>query len=135
MRHRNDSVKLGRTAEHRAALMAALVCGLINEKRIRTTLPKARLARRLAERMITLARRKSLAARRQAIAVLRQPRVVTELFDTLAPQFEGRAGGYTRVLKLGQRRSDGAEMAMVEWVGVAVPDKTKKPRKVEASES
>ena len=117
MRHRMKSVKLGRSSSHRKALVAGLVCNLIKERRITTTLPKARLARSAAEKMVTVARRDTLSARRHAIALLGQKEAVGLLFSDIVPICEGRAGGYTRVLKLGRRRSDGSEMALVEWVG------------------
>jgi large subunit ribosomal protein L17 len=116
MRHRKSGNKLGRSGAHRRAMLAALVCGLIKEKRIKTTLPKARVTRSLAEKMVTLGRQGTLHARRQAIATLRQPDRVGILFDEIAPGFEGRNGGYTRIVKLGRRSSDGSEMAILEWV-------------------
>jgi large subunit ribosomal protein L17 len=116
MRHRKSGNKLGRSGAHRRAMLAALVCGLIKEKRIKTTLPKARVTRSLAEKMVTLGRQGTLHARRQAIATLRQPDRVGILFDEIAPRFEGRNGGYTRIVKLGRRSSDGSEMAILEWV-------------------
>ena len=116
MRHRKDDKKLGRSGAHRKALVASLVCGLIQEKRIQTTLPKAKIARRAAEKMVTLARSNTVAARREAVAQLRRKHCVRELFDTIAPQYEGRSGGYTRIVRLGARVGDGAEMAMLEWV-------------------
>jgi len=119
VRHRKDYKKLGRTGAHRKALIASLVCGLIQEKRIRTTLPKARIARRAAEKFVTLARRDTVAARRVAIARLHRKNCVRELFDTIAPQYEGRSGGYTRIVRLGSRAGDGAEMAVLEWVDLA----------------
>ena len=119
MRHRKDDKKLGRSGSHRRALVASLVCGLIQEKRIRTTLPKAKIARRAAEKMITLARHDTVAARREAVAKLRRKNCVRELFNTIAPQYEGRRGGYTRIVRLGARAGDGAEMAMLEWVDLA----------------
>ena len=131
MRHRTRDKKLGRTAAHRKALMASLVCNLIAERRIRTTLPKAREARRLADQMVTLGRRGTLAARRRAISVLCQPGRVATLFEEIAPSFSERNGGYTRIMRLGRRSSDGSEMALLEWVGLDVPDK-KKPAKKEA---
>jgi len=134
MRHRVKDRKLGRTREHRRALLSALVCALIREKRIKTTLVKAKEARSLAEKMITLARKRNLAARRLAIAQLRDTSVVAELFEKIGPQFDGRQGGYTRITKLGQRRSDGSEMALLEWVGI-VPAERKKKKKAEAEES
>ena len=117
MRHRNGNKKLGRATSHHKATMAALVCGLIKEKRIKTTVSKAKLARSMAEKMVTLGRKGTLAARRQAIAKLRNEDCVALLFSDIAPQFEGRNGGYTRVIKLGCRSSDGSEMALLEWVG------------------
>lgn len=126
MRHRKHDVKLGRSPSHHKATVASLVCHLIEEKRIRTTLPKARLARSLAERMVTLGRRNTLPARRQAVSRLRSPVAVSALFTDIVPKFEGRNGGYTRIMKLGPRRGDGAEMAVLEWVGIDVPDKRKK---------
>jgi large subunit ribosomal protein L17 len=126
MRHKKLDVRLGRSAEHRIALMASLVCGLIEQKQIRTSLVKAKQARRFAEKMITLGRRGTLSAKRQAISKLRRPGSVAKLFSDIVPQFEGRKGGYTRILKLGPRRSDGAEMALLEWVGIAAPQRKKK---------
>jgi large subunit ribosomal protein L17 len=135
MRHQVRDKKLGRSSSHRKALMASLVCHLIEEKRIKTTLMKAKEARRVAEKMITLGLKGTLAARRQAIATLRRPERVATLFDEVAPQFKDRPGGYTRITKLGQRRSDGSEMAILEWVGVEAPDKTRKTEKVEETEA
>ncbi len=121
MRHRKQSVKLGRTSSHRKALLAALVCSLIERKRIVTTLPKANLARRDAEKLVTLARQQTLAARRRAQAFLRRPAAVKELFETIAPQCGDRSGGYTRIIKTATRRGDGAPMALLEWTSVAAP--------------
>lgn len=124
MRHRKRVIKLGRTSAHRDALLAGLVCDLIGSRRIKTTLPKAKAARQLAERMVTLGKQahatdapeKKLHYRRRAIARLKQPKRVSELFDTIAPVFDERAGGYTRIVKLGTRRSDSSDMAYLEWV-------------------
>lgn len=121
MRHRAKSTKLGRTSAHRTALMASLVCHLIQERRITTTLTKAKAARSLAERMVTLGKRGTLAARRQAISRLHRKERVATLFDQIAPAFADRAGGYTRILKLGRRASDSSEMAILEWVDFAPP--------------
>jgi len=122
MRHRKKTVKLGRTSAHRNELLANLVCALIDNKRIKTTLPKARAARSLAEKMITLGKKGTLAARRQAIATLKNEASVKELFDAVAPAFASRAGGYTRIIKLGRRISDSSEMVLLEWVdSIAVP--------------
>ena len=128
MRHRKKDKKLGRSLSHRRALISALVCGLIEEKRIKTTVAKAKAAKGAAEKMVTLARKGTLAARRQAIALLRRPTRVAELFDKIVPQFEGRAGGYTRIIRLGRRRSDGSEMVYLEWVGISPADKRKKKK-------
>jgi len=135
MRHRMNDTKLGRSSAHRKALLASLVCGLIEEKRIKTTLPKARLARSMAEKMVTLALKGTLAARRQAIAALRRPERVAELFDQVAPGFKDRNGGYTRIVKLGPRAGDCAEMALLEWVGTAAPEKKKKKAEPAAAEA
>jgi len=119
MRHQKKTVKLGRTAEHRKALLANQVCSLIEHQRIRTTLAKAKAARPLAERMVTLGKRNSLHARRTAFAVLRQKDAVKKLFDEIAPRTADRNGGYTRIVKLGQRKSDSAPIAYLEWVDAA----------------
>jgi len=116
MRHRKKTVKLGRTSAHRKELLSNQVCALIDHKRIKTTLPKARATRVLAEKMVTLGKKGTLAARRQAISKLKQTSSVKELFDTIAPSFEGRPGGYTRIIKLGRRASDSSEMVLLEWV-------------------
>ncbi len=123
MRHKMHNKKLGRSMSHRSALLSSLVCALIREERIRTTLPKAREARRLAEKLVTLGRKQSIspergvAARRLAAARLRRSDVVKKLFEDIVPRMEGRPGGYTRITKIGQRRGDGSEMAYLEWVG------------------
>src|SRR5881398_215068 len=116
MRHQKKTVKLGRTAEHRKALLANQVCSLIEHQRICTTLAKAKAARPLAERMVTLGKRGSLHARRTAFDVLRQKDAVKKLFDEIAPRTAARNGGYTRIVKLGQRKSDSAPIAYLEWV-------------------
>ena len=118
MRHRKKTVKLGRTSAHRNELLANLVCGLIEHRRIKTTLAKAKAARVLAEKMITLGKKGTLASRRQAIATLKQEQLVRVLFDEIAPGFKDRPGGYTRILKLGRRISDSSQMALLEWVEV-----------------
>ncbi len=120
MRHRKKTVKLGRTSAHRNELLANLVCALIDNKRIKTTAPKAKAARSLAEKMVTLGKKGTLAARRQAIATLKNEKSVKELFDAVAPVFESRNGGYTRIIKLGRRISDSSEMVILEWVDAVV---------------
>jgi large subunit ribosomal protein L17 len=116
MRHQKKTVKLGRTAEHRKALLANQVCSLIEHQRIKTTLAKAKAVRPLAEKMVTLGKNGSLHARRTALAVLRQRGAVKKLFDDIAPRSADRKGGYTRIIKLGQRKSDSAAVAFLEWV-------------------
>jgi large subunit ribosomal protein L17 len=119
MRHQKKTVKLGRTAEHRKALLANQVCSLIEHQRIKTTLAKAKAVRPLAEKMVTLGKNGSLHARRTALAVLRQKGAVKKLFDDIAPRSASRNGGYTRIIKLGQRKSDAAAVAFLEWVDAA----------------
>ena len=127
MRHRKKTIKLSRTSEHRDALLANLVCSLIAAKRIQTTLAKAKAARSLAEKMVTLAKRGTVAARRRAIATLRNHEHVKVLFDIVAPAFKERAGGYTRIVKLGRRASDSSEMSLLEWVNY-IPQAPKKKK-------
>ena len=119
MRHQKKTIKLGRTSEHRKALLANQVCSLIEHQRIRTTLAKAKAARPLAEKMVTLGKKGSLHARRTAFAVLRQKTAVKKLFDEIAPRTADRHGGYTRIVRLGQRKSDAAPVAYLEWVDAA----------------
>src|SRR4249919_4094449 len=114
MRHQNKTIKLGRTADHRRALLANQVCALIQHQRIKTTLAKAKAVRPLAEKMVTLGKNGSLHARRTALAVLRQKDAVKKLFEDIAPRSASRKGGYTRIVKLGQRKSDAAPVAFIE---------------------
>jgi len=116
MRHRKFTFKIGRTASHRRALLGNAVCSLIESERITTTVTRAKQIRRLAEKMITLGKRGSLHARRLAIARLRQPDAVARLFRDIAPRFENRDGGYTRIMKLGPRPGDAAELCILEFV-------------------
>jgi large subunit ribosomal protein L17 len=136
MRHQKKTIKLGRTAEHRKALLANQVCSLIEHQRIKTTLAKAKAVRPLAERMVTLGKNGSIHARRTALATLRQKNAVKKLFDDIAPRSAERNGGYTRIVKLGQRKSDSAKMAFIEWVDMAEvleekPAEEKKAKKKE----
>lgn len=108
--------KLGRSSAHRKAMLRNLVTDLFNEGRITTTVTRAKEARRQAEKMITLAKRGDLHARRQVLAYVYDESVVTKLFDEIAPNYEDRQGGYTRILKLGPRRGDNTEMAFLELV-------------------
>jgi large subunit ribosomal protein L17 len=120
MRHQKKTVKLGRKAEHRKALLANQVCSLIEHQRIKTTLAKAKAVRPLAEKMVTLGKNGSIHARRTAFSTLRHKDAVKKLFDEIAPRSTERNGGYTRIVRLGQRKSDSASMAFIEWVDAAV---------------
>src|SRR6267378_805966 len=120
MRHQKKTVKLGRKAAHRNALLANQVCNLIEHQRIKTTLAKAKAVRPIAEKMVTLGKNGSIHARRTAFSTLRHKDAVKKLFDEIAPRSTERNGGYTRVVRLGQRKSDSASMAFIEWVDAAV---------------
>ena len=142
MRHQKKTIRLGRKAEHRKALLANQVCSLIEHERIKTTLAKAKAVRPLAEKMVTLGKNGSLHARRTALAVLRQKNAVKKLFDNIAPRSTNRNGGYTRIVKLGQRKSDSAPVAFLEWVDAAplkeekaTEDKAKKAKKEPTAET
>src|SRR6266576_6906100 len=137
MRHQKKTIKLGRTAEHRKALLANQVCSLIEHQRIKTTLAKAKAVRPLAERMVTLGKNGSIHARRTAFATLRQKNAVKKLFDDIAPRSAERNGGYTRIVKLGQRKSDSASMAFIEWVDMAevVEEKPAEEKKAKRKEA
>ena len=136
MRHLKRTAKLGRTSEHRNAMLANLVCSLIKHKRITTTLARAKAARPVAEKLITLGKEGTVTARRRATAKLRargrsrdlgkaqyahwrqHEDVVRILFEELAPLFKERRGGYTRIVRLGERRGDVAPQAILEWVEI-----------------
>jgi len=120
MRHQKKTVRLGRKAEHRKALLANQVCNLIEHQRIKTTLAKAKAVRPMAEKMVTLGKNGSIHARRTAFSTLRHKDAVKKLFDEIAPRSTERNGGYTRIVRLGQRKSDSASMAFIEWVNAAV---------------
>ena len=124
MRHRVKSTKLGRSSAHQSALAASLVCNLIKQRRIKTTLSKAKVARSLAEKMVTVARKDTVTARRRVISKLHQTDAVGLLFSDIVPICVGREGGYTRIMKLGRRSSDSSEMAIIEWVGLATATTT-----------
>jgi large subunit ribosomal protein L17 len=117
MRHRKAGVKLKRDIGARRALLRSLVTSTILEERITTTIPKAKAAKPLVEKMITLAKRDTLHSRRQAAAFLLTPEAVQKLFEKIGPRFNQRQGGYTRIIKLGWRKGDGAETAKLELVG------------------
>ncbi len=127
MRHKIVSSTFGRSSSHRKAMLSAVVCGLISEKRITTTLKRAKSARSLAEKMVTLGKAGTLAARRRAVSILRRKSAVDILFNDIAPKCQDRAGGYVRITRMGQRRGDRSDMALMEWVAVNPVDKKKKP--------
>lgn len=116
MRHGVKKAKLQRTASHRKALLANQACSLISNGRITTTLAKAKALRPYVEKLITLGKNGSLHARRQALATLPQPKVVAKLFSVVAEATKDRQGGYTRTVKLGQRKTDSAPMALIEII-------------------
>jgi len=119
MKHRVAGRKLGRSGEHRLALLRNLSTALFDKEKIRTTLAKAKELRPFAERLVTLSKRETLHARRLVLRHIHDRRVVGKLFDSLSARFAQRPGGYTRIIKLGPRRGDNAEMAIIELVGAA----------------
>lgn len=129
MRHRVKRYQLRRNTAHRRALLRNLVTSLLEKERIKTTLAKAKAARPVAEKMITLARKNTLAARRLALAYLTKEAAVQKLFAELGPRFKERPGGYTRIVKIGPRSGDGAPMALLELLGAEYKKKTKKKEK------
>ena len=117
MRHRKRTAKLGRTSTHRNAMLANLVCSLILHKRVKTTLAKARAARSVAEKLVTLGKRGTIHDRRLASSrLLQQEDAVKVLFNEIAPAQKNRPGGYTRIIKMHQRQGDAAALAILEWV-------------------
>ncbi len=132
MRHKVKGRRLRRPTAHRMAMLRNLVTSFLEKERIRTTLAKAKEARPLAEKMITLARKGTLHARRQALAFIRKESAVTKLFDELGPRFAERPGGYSRIVKLGLRSGDGARLAMLELVGSEFKKKVKKKKEKQA---
>jgi large subunit ribosomal protein L17 len=133
MRHKARSRKLGRTSTHRKAMYRNMVTSLLEHERIQTTDAKAKEVRRIAERMITLGKRGGLHARRRALRVIRRREVAAKVFDELAERYRDRAGGYTRVLKLGSRRGDAAPLSLVELVEPGVPAAHDEPKKKRGS--
>ncbi len=133
MRHAKAGVKLGRTTSHRKAMFRNMVTSLLVEEKIRTTDAKAKELKRLAEKMVTLGKRGNLHARRQALAVVRDETAVKKLFDELSKRYTNRAGGYTRVVKLGFRAGDSAPMSLVEFVQDGDKTKTSKGKSSKAA--
>ncbi|MFW6151422.1 MAG: 50S ribosomal protein L17 [Verrucomicrobiota bacterium] len=115
MRHRTRDKKLGRSSAHRDMAISATVCNLVKRGRVKTTISKARQARSMAEKMVTIARKGNIHARRLLVSRLRDKGCSAKLVDEIAPRFAERNGGYTRILKLGSRMSDGSEMVLLEW--------------------
>jgi large subunit ribosomal protein L17 len=132
MRHLKRTAKLGRTGQHRNAMLANLVCSLIKHKRVTTTLAKAKAARSVAEKLVTLGKSGTVHHRRLAAARLRQEDVVKILFDEIAPAQKQRNGGYTRIVKMHQRQGDASQLAILEWVDL--PAEAPAPEKTEAKE-
>ena len=117
MRHQKSGRKLSRSASHRWALMRNMITSLLRDEKIKTTDAKAKELRRWADRVITLGKQGSLHARRQVLAIVQDKAVVRKLFDTIAPRFKDRPGGYTRIVKIGIRRGDAAPVSVIELVG------------------
>jgi large subunit ribosomal protein L17 len=122
MRHLKRTAKLGRTGQHRNAMLSNLVCSLIKHKRVTTSLAKAKAARSVAEKMVTLGKHGTLHDRRLAVARLHQEDAVKILFTEIAPAQKERRGGYTRIVKLGQRQGDAGQRAILEWVDMPVTE-------------
>ncbi|MGA8035721.1 MAG: 50S ribosomal protein L17 [Candidatus Acidiferrales bacterium] len=135
MRHLKSGSKLGKQPAHRRAVLRNLVTNLIEKERIHTTILRAKATRRLAEKMITLGKRDSLHARRQAAAFLMTPLATEKLFKDLAPRFAQRPGGYTRIVRAGWRLGDGAELAILEFIGSELKKKEKKARRKPTEET
>jgi large subunit ribosomal protein L17 len=121
MRHLKRTAKLGRSPEHRNAMLANLVCSLIKHKRVTTTLAKAKAARSVAEKLVTLGKSGTIAHRRLAVARLHQEDAAKILFKDIAPAFKERNGGYTRIIRMEQRPGDSAQRAILEWVDTIAP--------------
>ena len=135
MRHRKSGVKLNRTSSHRKAMFRNMVTSLFKHSKIRTTNAKAKELRKLADKMITLAKRGDLHARRQALSVMREKAVVHTLFNEATDKYSIREGGYTRIIKLGPRKGDVASMVMIELIQEEAKEKKvkkKEPKKKEA---
>jgi large subunit ribosomal protein L17 len=135
MRHRKDHRKLSRTASHRRALLRNLVTALFQYERIETTVEKAKESRRLAERLITFAKRGDLAARRHVATFVTRPAVTAKLFATIAPWYEERHGGYTRIVRIGRRLGDAGETAYLELVKTTEQKEKERKERIESAEA
>ena len=131
MRHGNSNRKLNRTHEHRKAMFANMVCSLIEHEQIQTTLPKAKELKKIIDKYITLGKKGSLHSRRLALSRLKQNSAVIKLFETLAPRYKKRNGGYSRVLKAGFRYGDAAPLAVIELVDRDISAKGAKDKELE----
>jgi len=134
MRHLKRTAKLGRTGEHRNAMLANLVCSLIKNKRITTSVAKAKAARSVAEKMVTLGKHGTLHDRRLAVSRLHQEDAVKILFNEIAPAQKERRGGYTRIVRLGQRQGDASQSAILEWVDMPIVTETETAAETEKKE-
>ncbi len=132
MRHRNAGYKLGRNTSHRRALLRNLVTSIVLEDRVETTVAKAKAARPHVEKLITLGKKGDLHARRQALAYLQTREAVTRLFETVAPRYGDRNGGYLRIVRTGFQRGDGAEKAFIELLGAEQLLDEKRQKRAEA---
>ena len=132
MRHKVAGYKLGRTTSHRRSLLRNMVTSLIVEERIETTIPKAKALRPQIEKMITLGKRGDLAARRQAAAYVMTDEALRKLFDTIGPRFGDRQGGYTRIIRAGWQKGDGADKAFIELLGSEQVQEEKRTKRAEA---
>jgi large subunit ribosomal protein L17 len=130
MRHRVKSQRLGRNTAQRKALLRNMVTSFLEKERMQTTHVKAKAVRPIAEKMITLAKTNTLHTRRRALSYIYKKDVVRKLFEDIGPRFSERPGGYTRIVKIGPRAGDGAEMAVIELVGTEFKKKEKKKEKV-----
>ena len=131
MRHRNAGFKLGRNTSHRRALLRNLVTSVIVEDRVETTVAKAKAVRPLVEKMITLGKKGDLHSRRQALSFLRTDTSVTRLFETVAPRYGDRQGGYLRIVRTGFQKGDGAEKAFIELLGAEKELSAKRQKSVD----
>jgi large subunit ribosomal protein L17 len=135
MRHLKRTAKLGRTGQHRNAMLSNLVCSLIKHKRIRTSVAKAKAARSVAEKMVTLAKSGTIHDRRQVVSRLHQEDLVKILFNEIAPAQKERRGGYTRIIRLGQRQGDASQSAILEWVDLPVAAEVEPVKETKSAEA
>jgi large subunit ribosomal protein L17 len=133
MRHGKSGSKLGRTSSHRKAMLRNMVTSFLKYEKIRTTDVKAKELKQVAEKMITLGKRGDLHARRQALAFVRDPEVVGKLFSDLSARYRDRAGGYTRIVKMGYRTGDNAPLSVIELIGLVTKEKPKAKKKTAAA--